>query len=380
MPGTKRKGNGDSWYLEVTLGTDFTGKPLRFNRTFHGTEKQAEKALALFYAECDAGKVPKESSMKISELCDIFEKEYVNRFLKISSRRGERSAMRSWIKPLLGNKKVSKLKRLDIQRFVNHLGDNGLSPKTVHNYYSTLRNMMNFAVDMEIVSDSPCKHITLPKNERKEAEYYSLEDVSVFLEALENIPADDLPFKAAAYIALFGGLRKSEILGLDWEDVDFDNRTVKIHHTRMIAPGVGAYDDTPKTSKSVRVVSLPAEVFAILHELKAHQAQAKLLLGEKFFDSPAVLRGVCGKPLYPNRIHEWFPEFIESHNLPHITLHGLRHTHASMLSYMNADKMQISRRLGHSQLSTTLNIYTHLFEATDKEIADDLSATFLGAK
>lgn len=380
MPGTKRKGKGDAWYLEVTLGTDFTGKPVRYNRTFHGTEKQAEKALALFYAECDSGKTSKESSMKISELCNIFNEEYVDRFLKVSARRSVRSAMKIWIKPVLGNKKVSKLKRLDVQKFVNHLGDNGLSPKTIRNYYSALKCLMEFAVKMEIVDDTPCQHITLPKRERKEAAYYSLEDVSAFLDALEDISAEDLPFKAAAYIALFGGLRKAEILGLDWDDVDFDNRTIGVHRTRMIAPDIGVYEDTPKTIESNRTVSLPAEVFAILHELKAQQAQAKLLLGEKYSDSPAVLRGTGGAPLYPNRFQVWFPRFIEEHNLPHITLHGLRHTHASMLAYMEADKMQISRRLGHSQLSTTLNIYTHLFEKTDKKIAEDLSATYLKAK
>lgn len=380
MPGVKRKGRGDAWYLEVTLGTDFTGKPLRYNRTFHGTEKQAEKALALFYAECDAGKVSRESSVKISELCDIFEKEYIERFLKISSRRGVRTATKIWIKPLLGSKKVSKLKRLDVQKFVNHLSDNGLSPKTIRNYYSVLKTMMEFAVKMEIVDDTPCQHITLPKKEDKEAEYYSVEEMASFLDALEKLPDEELVFKAAAYIALFGGLRKSEILGLNWEDVDFEGGTIRVRRNRMIAPDIGVYEDTPKSKKGNRAVSLPPEVFAVLHDLKAQQAQAKLLLGEKYVDSPALLRGSGGAPLYPNRLQAWLPEFVEKNDLPHITLHGLRHTHASMLAYMKADEMQISRRMGHAQLSTTLNIYTHLFEKTDKKIAEALSATYLSAK
>lgn len=105
MPGTKRKGKGDAWYLEVTIGSDFTGKPQRYNQTFHGTEKQAEKALAIFFANCSAGKVHKESSMKISELCDTYKMEHVERFLKTNTQNGVNVAIKTWINPLLGKKK-----------------------------------------------------------------------------------------------------------------------------------------------------------------------------------------------------------------------------------------------------------------------------------
>lgn len=381
MPGTKRKGKGDAWYLEVTIGTDFTGKPIRYNRTFHGTEKQAEKELARFYIECEDGKVRKENTMKVADLCDLYIEEYVTRFLKVSARRGIDPAVKIWIKPLLGQKKVAKLQRIDIQKWVNYISDphdeKQLSPKTVKNYYSTLRGMLSFAVDMGIVDASPCQNIRLPKLKKKEADYYTIEEVSSLLDALNKLESKNLKYKVAIYIALFGGLRKGEILGLNWDDVNFNENTINIRRTRMIKPGEGIYEDTPKTDRSNRAITLPAEIMSMLKKLKAQQLELKMLLQNKYEDCPAIFRGDNGTPLYPQVLQRWFTRFLENNNLRHIGLHSLRHTHASMLAYIGTDKMQVSSRLGHSQLSTTLNIYTHLFENADKHIASDLSKQFL---
>lgn len=393
MPGTKRKGKGDSWYLEVTIGTDFSGKPIRYNRTFHGTEKDAEKALARFYIECEDGKVHKESKMTVVDLCDIYLIEYVDRYLKTSARRSIDPAIKMWIKPLLGNKKVSKVTRLDIQKWVNHLADpqertnkkgekvvKQLSPKTVRNYYSALRGMFDFAVDMGIVGDTPCKNIRMPKKTHKEATYFTIEEVNTLLGALEALPAEELKFKVAIYLGLFGGIRKGEIMGLNREDIDFERGEIAIRRTRMIKPKEGVYEDTPKTDKSIRTVALPPEVMSEIWLLIAQQKEQKLQLQNQYHDSPALLRNDHGDPLYPQVLQRWFTRFLEKNSLPHAGLHSLRHTHASMLVYLGADKMQVSTRLGHSQLSTTLNIYTHLFENADKKIAADLSSNFLKAR
>ena len=393
MPGTKRKGNGDSWYLEVTIGTDFSGKSIRYNRTFHGTEKEAEKALARFYTECEDGKVHKENKMTIEDLCNIYLTEYVDRYLKVSARRGIDPAIKIWIKPLLRNKKVSKVKRLDVQKWVNYISDpqermnkkgekviRQLSPKTVRNYYSALRGMFDFAVDMGIVEDTPCKNIRMPKKDHKEASYFSIEEVNALLEALSALQSNELRYKVAIYLGLFGGLRKGEIMGLNREDVDFERCEISIRRTRMIKPKEGIYEDTPKTDKSIRTVALPPEVMAEIRRLIGQQKEQKLQLQNQYHDSPALLRNDHGDPLYPQVLQRWFTRFLEKNSLPHAGLHSLRHTHASMLVYIGTDKMQVSTRLGHSQLSTTLNIYTHLFEDADKKIAEDLSSNFLKAR
>lgn len=377
MPGTKRKGKGDAWYFEVTIGTDFSGKPVRYNRTFHGTEKQAEKALARFYADCEEGRINKGSTMTIKSLSLLYLDMYVKKHLKKSNPKAVGPAIHKHIIPDLGARKVTKLTRLDIQNWIDamaekKMGSKTLSPKTVKNYYSVLSGMMKFAVRMEIIERSPCHDILLPKEIKKEARYYSKEEVAAFLEALESISGDEIKYKAVLYIALFGGLRNGEIMGLNWEDLDEASRTISIKRTRLVRKGGGVYEDTPKTERSERVISLPQSVISLLMELKVQQMEAKLFWGSEWRDSPAMFKNKLGDPMYPKAPARWLSTFVKNNGLPYISMHGLRHTHTSMLAYLDTDKLDISRRLGHSQLSTTLNIYTHLFEDSDRQIANRL--------
>lgn len=378
MPGTKRKGKGDAWYFEVTI-TDKSGAPKRFNKTFHGTAKQAEKELAVFYADCEAGRTIKGTSMTVEDLCRTYRSEYAERYLKRSALRSIDTGINT-ILPVLGKKKINKVSRLDVQKFVNKMSDKGLSPKTVRNYYSVLSGIMEFGVRINELNDTPCQHITLPRKTATEAKYYDRQEVADLLAALDKLPAKENHFKICIYIMLFGGLRKGEVLGLNWDDIDFDEKKIRICRTRQIAPKIGVYEDTPKTPKSNRTVSLPAEIFEMLKQLKAQQLERKLQLQNKYKDSPAVIQDPWGDCLYPHALYKWYVDFCEKNNLKCVGLHGLRHTHASMLANMGTDKMQLSRRLGHSQLSTTMNIYTHLFEDTDKSIADDLSALYMKVK
>ena len=378
MPGTKRKGKGDAWYLEVTLGTNAKGKPVRYNRTFHGSEKEAEKALARFYIECEDGKVRRESNMTVSELSDIYIEEYVKRYLNQSNMKVVTPAIKR-LKEAMGHRKINKLTRLDVQRWVNSMSepqpkknDKVLSPKSVRNYYSILSGMMNFAVQMELIDNSPCHNIRLPRNQKKEARYYNKDEVALFLQALENVSEHELKYKAVVYVALFGGLRNGEIMGLNWDDLDEDERTISIHRTRYIKKG-GIYEDVPKTQKSIREITLPDNVIALLKELKVQQMKEQLILGNKWENSPAIFKNSMGNHMHPNATAKWLRKFLKRNDLPYISMHGLRHTHTSLLAYLNTDKLVISRRLGHSQLSTTLNIYTHIFEEPDKQIADGLN-------
>ena len=375
MTGSKRKRGADSWRLEVTIGTDAQGKPRRYSKTVHcKSEAEADRELAKFYAACSEGKIRKQSSMLMNDLCDAYYSEYAQRFLKTSTLRGIRTSINR-IKKDMGTRKCAKLTRHDVQKWINELSDQ-VSPKTVRNYYSALRQIMAYAVDMDILDDTPCKNIKLPKRAPREVTYLYINDVKRLLDELDKL--DDLTLKTAILVLLFGGLRKGEVLGLNWKDVDFETNQIHVHRTRMIAPKKGVYEDTPKTASSVRYVTLPREVMSALKRLQIYQKKNQLELG--YIGSDAVLQGSTGEPLYPQVLQRKFTRFIDRSGLPKITLHGLRHTHASMLAHMNTDKMQISERLGHSELSTTLNIYTHLFENADKKIAEDLQSIYLIAK
>ena len=379
MTGYKRQRGPGTWRLEVSVGFDAQGKPKRYTKTVHcKSEAEADRELALFYSACVEGRIRRQNTEKLGDFCDVYYKEYAERYLKTSTLASIRTTIKIYIKPLLGNKRITKISRVDIQKWVNKITDTGKRPKTVQNHYQNLRQIMNYAVDMDVIDENPCKRIKLPKNTKREISYYGIDEVRDLLKALDSL--DNLTLKTAILILLFGGLRKGELLGLNWDDVDFKTNQIHIHRTRMVEAGKGLYEDTPKTASSVRYVGLPPEVMTCLAELKKTQESESEALGSMYESSPAVLRGSFGAPLYPSVFHRQFERFIKDSGLPRITLHGLRHTHASMLAHMNTDKMQISERLGHSELSTTLNIYTHLFENADKKIAENLQTIFLDPK
>lgn len=372
MPGYKRKRNGDAWQLIVTVGSDFTGKPRRYTKTVHGTEKEAEKELSRFYVECETGSANTSNPVTVAELCISYMENYCKRYHKVSAQRSDRTAINNWIKPLLGKRKIAKLKKLEVQEWVNYITDQGKSPKTVRNYFSVFRSMMDFAIDMDIITHNPCENVRLPKKEKAAIKSYSKDELKMLIQALEITSEDELRYKCAILLALFGGFRKGEILGFDWPDVDFDTCTMHVRQTRMIGPQQGVYIDSPKTENSQRDVVVPPFIMDLLRKLKVQQKADKLKTGPLYNNSPAMIKASDGDPLYPQVLQRWFTSFCKRNDLPAYGLHALRHTHASLLANIGADKVLVSQRLGHSQLSTTLNIYTHLFENTDKTVASML--------
>lgn len=375
MAGYKRNRYGDAWELIVTLGTDFSGKPKRFRRTVHcASEKEADRELARFYVECEEGSVGSSGVMTIAGLADKYMVNYSLRYHKISSQRSDRTAINNWIVPYLGRKKLNKLKKLDVQEWVNFIVDQGKSPKTVRNYFSVLRSMMDFAIDMDLITTNPCVNVRMPSKARKESRSYDRDQLASMLRALDELPASELKYKCCILLALFGGFRKGEILGFNWSDVDFETCTMSVVRTRMIGPGNGVYEDTPKTEKSSRQVVVPSFVIAALNQLKVQQFEQSFEWKQAYAHSPAMIRSEDGRPLYPQVLQRWFTRFCNKNGLPAHGLHALRHTHASLLASLGADKVLVSSRLGHSQVSTTLNIYTHLFENVDNTIASQLES------
>lgn len=379
MPGTMRQRGKDSWYLEVTIGTDFRGKPIRYAKTIHGTKKQAEKELSRFYVDCENGIINKSTNFTLNDFLAKWMDEYVRPRLKENTIIGYEQVLRNRINPTIGSKKLRSIKPLHVQEWVNDMVNNDLSIKTIKNAFSILNNCLNTAMKWQIIDTNVCKYVELPREKKQEADYYNREEVIALLNALATVKSNELVYKVGIELALLCGMRKGEIMGLNWNDIDFDRRIITIQRTRYVKKG-GTYEDTPKTERSKRQVSAPMELIDDIKSLRTIQKSDKLKIGELWCDTPALLKNPFGKPLYPHSLWDWFREFQDKNNLRHIGIHGLRHTHVSMLAYLNTDKMQISQRIGHNQLSTTLNIYTHLFDDMDTVIADQLSTEFLKVK
>lgn len=188
-----------------------------------------------------------------------------------------------------------------------------------------------------MIPDNPCKRVVLPTAPKEEREVYTLEEAQRFLESLETAP---IKYRAFFVLAIYGGFRKGELLGPEWQDIDFQNNVVKVQRTSQYLKAKGVFTDTTKTEKSRRSLKLPAAVFDVLRDLKREQAR------------------------------EWLRKFCGETGQRFLGVHQFRHLNASLLINSGADVKTVSSSLGHSNVTTTLNIYSHTFEEAQAKAAD----------
>lgn len=380
MPGYKRKRGKDAWYLEVTIGTDFTGKPIRFSKTVHcKSEKEAEKELARFYVECEDGRVSRSASFTVSAMCgEVIDMLSPN--LKKTTLLGYGSCKHR-IDETIGSLKATKATPKHVQEWVNQLTAQGYSPKTVKNTYSFLRMCYQKMMEWGTIEDTPCRFVKLPKQKPAEPVSLDKEQLLRFIEALDTVPKEKQDYKVSWMLAFMCGLRRGEICGLNEDDIDLTNNELHVRRTRNIDVG-GIYEDSPKSATSVRQVAFPEALAVEIRKLLTLHKEWRLKAGQIWQGSPALIKGETGGPIYPILLGERLASFCEENDLPRIRMHSLRHTHASMMKWMGYDLLDVSAQLGHSQKSTTLNIYSHLFENhmdRSHRMADRLQSEFLSA-
>lgn len=249
-----------------------------------------------------------------------------------------------------------------------------LSPATIRKYHNFISTVLDHAVKEGLIPYNAADRATKPKVKQREAEYFQPEQIAAIRDALELEP---IKWKTFTHLLLITGARRGEVLGLSWENVDFQNNRIRLCMEVMYRADVGVYMETPKTEKSKRFVVLPAETMQLLKQYKAWQASEKLRLGTYYEDRGLVFARDNGLPLHPDSVNGWLNKFSKRHGLPHIHPHAFRHTMASMLYFNGMDSVSISKRLGHAQTSTTANIYAHVIEAADQRNADILADIFL---
>ena len=249
-----------------------------------------------------------------------------------------------------------------------------LSGKTIREYHRLIHTVLDQALKEGLVAVNVADRATPPKMEQKDVNYFQPEQVAEIREALEQEP---VKWKTLVHLLLITGARRGEILGLKWDKVDFDNNQVYICNNILYSADVGIYEDTPKTERSKRYISLPVETMQLLRQYRAWQNTERLRLGDYYRDQGFVFAQDNGGPMHPDSVTTWLTRFSKRHGLPHVNAHAFRHTMASMLYFNGVDSVSISKRLGHAQVSTTANIYAHVMEAADKKNADILADVFL---
>ena len=250
-----------------------------------------------------------------------------------------------------------------------------LSAKTVTEYHRLISTVLKQAVREGLIPFNVAANAEPPKAEKKDINSLQTDDLPAILSALEREP---LKWKTITHLLLITGARRGEILGLKWSAVDFAGNRLHICNNVLYSPDIGVYQDTPKTASSVRWIAVPPATMQLLREWKAYQKEDAQKKGDFYQNKSGLLfTQENGSPLHPDSITTWLDRFSKRNNLPHINPHKFRHTMASLLIYERVDPVSVSKRLGHSQVSTTTDIYAHVIAEADRQNADLLAGIFL---
>ena len=255
--------------------------------------------------------------------------------------------------------------RADI--FTEEAQTDTLDANTVRGYHRVISSILTKAVKWGYIPYSPAANAELPKLDTKEAVCLDEADARRLLELLQNEP---IKYRAAITFDLLSGLRRGELLGLRWSDVDFENETVTIAQTSNYTSRRGVYTDTPKNKTSSRPLKLSRSVFLILREYQEWQDGQRELCGDRWKDKDRrVFTSDEGAPIHPDALSKWFRVFTKKNGFPGVHVHSLRHTYASLMIADGTPLVVVSRRLGHAQVSTTSNIYAHVIASADEKAA-----------
>ena len=279
------------------------------------------------------------------------------------------------INPHLGHYKISDLKPDRIQRYYEYLSNQGLSNHAVHVCHKILRVAFNHAVKIGMLGRNPCTGTTPPKPKQREMKFLDETQVKTLLQAARDMGER---IYALFYLAIHTGLRQAELMGLKWEDVSWERRTIQIKRQVLYRRGEGFRFTKPKTVSGTRTIILGNNALEVLREHQESLTSLKEWAKDNWVDLDLVFPSAVGTPLTGSNIRRDFRKLLESSGLPKVRFHDLRHTAASLMLNHGIPVLIASRRLGHSKASITMDIYGHLMPNKQEEAAellDGLMAT-----
>lgn len=350
-------------YLEYLDET--TNKRKQKNMGSYALKRDAAKRLNEVKEEIykDELLVPNEMILE-DYILDFLEKYKMN--LSITTYKVYTRICKKYINPLLGDMKLCDIKPIHVQDYVDDLLDL-LTPQTIKVHLNVLNLALKRAYRLKLIKENPVQFVEVPKNRKYKNEIYDTEDMQILLEKCTGTSME-LPIILASGL----GLRISEILGLTWDNINFNDFTITIDKITVRDDGKVILKE-PKTESSIRTISAPKEIILMLKQVKKDRLAAKLR-GEKshrellFYDKKL-------NPIAPDVISKKFRLFLKENNLKHIRFHDLRHSHVTLLIDAKVPIKVISERVGHSNINTTLNIYSHALKEMDQEASDKISDT-----
>ena len=359
---------GDKYRVCFDYGIDREGNRVRKYRTFD-TKRDATRAFNEHKVKMDKGTQIMPSEYTFAQWLDYWYKDIILPQIEETTAYGYRGMIENYLKPQLGEIRLQKLTARDIQQYYTWLMDEKeLSPNTVIKHHNLLTNTLNAAERQEYITKNPMRAVSPPKKRQREAKFYTPEQLGILLDKAVGTRLE-LPVFICAYL----GLRRGELCGLRWSDVDLEHKTITIENTRTQA-GKKEIEKGTKTASSTRTLYLPDTLCDMLKAAREHQQACRAEYKNAYDDNDYVVVMEDGRPFRPNYLSELFGKFLAENDLPKIVLHELRHTFASLSNQAGIPAYNIGKALGHSTPATTQKIYTHLLDQTHTQAVEGVAA------
>lgn len=368
---TKKDGT-KLWMFKTYLGTDANGKQITTTRRNFNTKKEAQLALSRLKVQFEKGEYnkPKEDRYTFNQVFEIWKNNYEltvkeSTFVKVMSQ------YEFHILPIFGSKYIDTISVIDIQNYANDKVNEFVNYR---NLITNISRIFDYAVNIGLIDANPTKRISIPKRkisvgDNKKQNYYTKIELKQFL----DLSRKQQPYYIYAFFQLlaYSGCRKGEILGLQWRSVSFKDNHINIMQTLASGKDNRLYLEQPKTKHSKRIVSLDKQTMEVLKHWKKEQRKMMFQLGYNTMnDEQLVFSNIENSFLQVSKPRKWMLQTIHKNNLKEISIHGFRHTHATLLLEAGVSPKVISERLGHSSIQITLDLYSHVTEEMEREVPD----------
>ena len=358
----------------IYVGKDeTTGNTIQIKKQGFKTEQEAMECYLKYRLKVVKGEyVPvTQRKMRLRDLYDMWEKLY-KKTVQESTFVSTKKIFDNHVLKDLGNIYLNKLTVIQCQRAVNGWANE--APKTFKRFVFYTSKLINYGVTMELMKKNPMKKVILPKIERdtkKFDNFYSKDELNTFLR-----DAKQYNFRYFMFFRLlaYSGMRKGECLALKWSDIDFKNNTIDINKSLASGENNRLYLSPCKTKSSVRTLDMDETTMEYLKEWRLKQQKEMFKLGINFLSNDSLIfANSKGTYTVLSKPQRWDNAICKEYGLRHIKVHGFRHTHASLLFDAGVSMKDVKERLGHSDITTTMNIYTHVTENKAKETANSFA-------
>ena len=374
MRGHIRRRSKTNWVVIIELERDpETHKRRSKWYGGHRTRRAAEATLAEVLRDAQNGEYTATTTMTVGEFLRKWLDEYVALSTRYRTADGYRTIVDRHLIPKLGDIPLSKLSASRIQKYYAQLindgrydGRGGLSAQTVKHHHRVLNSALNRAVKWGLLRHNPVLQADSPRVPKRVPRTLDAHEVQQLIDA-----ARGTPFEVLIHLAVFTGLRRSELCGLRWSDIDQETKTVSVSRVKH-QKGRGVVFEEPKAKSSSRLLALSVASVDLLARYKREQADQRRFQGADLGDEELLLTWPGGTPITPDAASKAVPRIAKQAGLGHVTLHELRHTNATLMLRQDVHPKIVQARLGHATISTTMDLYSHVLPGMDAAAAQSI--------